>query len=370
MNYECLMRASLSDTPVFKSAFSTKDVQQKYGLKSIVRMAANENQFGPSPKAIQAIKNEAENAFLYPDKQQELTLALAQKYGVRPENILISNGATGVINSITETFIAPGDDVIMSSVPYHQYPIATKRNQGNIVSVPVHADLSQDLDGMLAAIGPKTKLIMVCNPGNPTSIAEKSETLKAFLRKVPENVLVMVDEAYLDFAPDAACKESMLTLLSSVSNLMVVRTFSKIYGLAGMRVGFCITNPGIIACMNKGSTVGSVNRLGLVAALAALGDPAHAKMVYEKNEEGRDYLTKALEGYGWKVYPSSTNFIYFDSGLDVEGLFQELLKKGIIIRNFALNRVSIGTMAQNENFVKALDEVLSENLVSVRSTAD
>lgn len=369
MDYEFLMKPALKEMPAYRGFLSIKDVMEKYNLDSVIRMAANENQFGPSPKAMEAAREAMPSVYLYPDRGPILVEAICKKYGTKPENVVLSGGATGVINLLGDVFVDSGDEIVMSSIPYHQYPLMAKRLGAKAVSVPVKEDLSQDLEGMLSAITEKTKLVMVCNPGNPTSIAEDSAALESFIRRVPERVLVMIDEAYLDFVDDPAKNKSMIPLVPEVPNLAVVRTFSKLYGMAGMRVGFLVANPSVVACINRGATVGNVSQLSLVAAAAALSDAEHEKLVFEGVCAGRKYLTGVLEGCGFKVYPSGTNFLYFDTGLDVDGMMTELLKRGIIIRNFAYNRVSIGTHEQNERFARAIVEIVESGVLAPRGEA-
>ncbi len=367
MDYAFLMKPALREMPAYRGFLSVKDVMEKFSLDSVIRMAANENQFGPSPVAMEAAREAMPSVYLYPDRAPALVEAICEKYGPKPENVVLSGGATGVINLIGDVFVDSGEEIVMSSIPYHQYPLMAKRLGATAVAVPVKTDLSQDLEGMLGAITEKTKLIMICNPGNPTSIAENSEALEAFIRRVPERVLVMIDEAYLDFVDDPLKSRSMIPLVQEIPNLIVVRTFSKLYGMAGMRVGFMVANPDIVSCINRGATVGNVSQLSLVAATAALRDSAHEKLVFEGVREGRKYLTDVLESCGFHVFPSGTNFLYFDTGLDVDGMMTELLKRGIIIRNFAYNRVSIGTPEQNERFARAITEIVHSGVLTPRA---
>jgi histidinol-phosphate aminotransferase len=304
------------------------------------------------------IEEAKSHAFQYPDRQGDLLRAIAKKYGVTPQNLGVAAGASGILNAIGDTFILPGDEVILSSMPYQQYPMIVARNEGKLVTIPVREDLRQDLDATLAAITDKTKLIMVCNPGNPSSVAEKTAELEAFIEKVPDHIILMVDEAYLDFATDPERKKSMISNVEKHPNLVVVRTFSKLYGLAGMRIGFCVSSPEVITCLSRGGALSSINRLAMVAAIAALEDEEYQRFIYDSITGDREMLTRKFESYGWEVYPSSTNFLYLKTGLDVAGLSEELQKYGIIIRNFDLNRISVGTKEQNLALLQALDEIL------------
>jgi histidinol-phosphate aminotransferase len=366
MNFETLIKPGLLEMPSFRRALTIREIMDKYGLTKVTRMAMNENMYGPSPKAIEAMKEETVNAYMYPDRQFELLTAIAETCGVTPANVILNGGAGGVLNNIGDTFILPGDEVILSSIPYQQYPMVARRNEGIVVSVPVLPTLKHDFPAMLDALTEKTKMIIVCNPGNPTSVAETTEDLVAFLSKVPENVITVVDEAYLDFAVDEACKQSMIPRVASMPNLIVVKTFSKIYGLAGMRIGFAVSSPEVIACLNKGGAIGSVSRVSTVAAIAALKDTEYKQFIYDEITAGKKLLTEKLTSFGWYVYPSSTNFLYFDTGLDIDALMEELLKRGVIIRPGYLwgdrwqtwFRISTGTPAQMQFFIEKTDEVL------------
>ncbi|MDR2514591.1 MAG: aminotransferase class I/II-fold pyridoxal phosphate-dependent enzyme [Christensenellaceae bacterium] len=358
-DFESLIKPALLAMPLFRPSAAAADVMKKYNLSSVTKLSMNENQYGPSPRAIEAMIGEAKShAFQYPDRQGELLRAIAQKHGVTPQGLAISAGASGILNAIGDTFILPGDEVILSSMPYQQYPMVVARNDGKIVTIPVREDLRQDLDATLAAIGGKTKLIMLCNPGNPSSVAENTAELEAFIQKVPERVILMVDEAYLDFATDPERKKSMIPNIERHPNLIVVRTFSKLYGLAGLRIGYGVSSPELIACLSRGGALSSVNRLAMAAAIAALEDESYQRFIYDSITEDREMLAERFRGYGWAVYPSSTNFLYFKTGLDAGALLEALQARGILIRNFEFNRISVGTREQNRALLGALDEIL------------
>ncbi|MDD7739876.1 MAG: histidinol-phosphate transaminase [Fusicatenibacter sp.] len=360
MDYEALMKESLLAMPAYKLPPQLSDVMKKYHLDTIEKMAANENQYGVSEKVVQAVTEEMSMIFRYPgDRNPELFEKISEKYQIPTNSIVLTVGATEAINRIGDIFLKPGDEVVMSSIPYMQYPMMVMKNAAVSVKVPVKEDLHQDLDGMLRAIGEKTKLVMICNPGNPTGVAEKSADLEAFIKAVPENVLIMIDEAYLDFASTEGCTESMMKLIPEKKNLMVVKTFSKIFAMAGMRVGFLAACPELLAALGRGGTVSGVSRVGVAACIAALEDKEHIKGAFEFNQTGRTYLMKELEKAGCKVYHSDTNFIYFDTYRDVMDLYELLLQHGILIRNFALNRVSVGTKEQNEKFICIVREFMS-----------
>ena len=224
MNYEALMKKQLLHMPAYRLPPQISDMMKQYGVDHIEKMAANENVFGVSDHVKEVVAEEMQNICRYPgDRNQELFEQIGKKYGIPSDCVQINVGATGVLNGIADTFLGVGDEIVMSSIPYMQYPMMALRNGAKSVMVPVKEGLHQDLTGMLDAITEKTKIVIVCNPGNPTGVAEKSADMEAFIRKVPENVLVVIDEAYLDFAATPGCTESMMKLIPDKDLLQNLR---------------------------------------------------------------------------------------------------------------------------------------------------
>ncbi|MEQ3231585.1 pyridoxal phosphate-dependent aminotransferase [Fusicatenibacter saccharivorans] len=361
MNYEALMKKQLLHMPAYRLPPQISDMMKQYGIDHIEKMAANENVFGVSDHVKEVVAEEMQNICRYPgDRNQELFEQIGKKYGIPSDCVQINVGATGVLNGIADTFLGVGDEIVMSSIPYMQYPMMALRNGAKSVMVPVKEGLHQDLTGMLDAITEKTKIVIVCNPGNPTGVAEKSADMEAFIRKVPENVLVVIDEAYLDFAATPGCTESMMKLIPEKDNLIVTKTFSKIYAMAGMRLGFAAACPELLAALGRGGTVPGACRLAIVAAIAALEDEEHTKKSYEFNSAGRAYLMSELRRIGCEVYDSDTNFVYFKTGYSVSELYDLLMQNGIMIRNFDLNRVSVGRPKDNEKFISIVEAFMKE----------
>lgn len=331
------------------------------GVDHVIEMHKNENPFGVSPKAIEAMKAACERANRYPDiRATSLCDKLAALHGIKRENVMVTQGATANLGFIAEMFIRKGDQIIVTPPTYPNYYNLIKKNGGEIVEVPLDDAFEPVFDAMLDAITEKTKLIFLANPNNPTGTICKSAALKEFIDKLPEHVVMVVDEAYYDFVEDED-SESMIDYISDNRNLIVVKTFSKLYGMAGARIGYVMSNKEIIDYLQTDGTGYCCNRMGLEGAEAALEDTDFVKMTIEKNKEGRQYLTEELEKFGFRVWKSHANFLYFDPGMAPSLLADELYTFGINVRgDFSCCRVSIGTMEQNQYFIKSIGIILGE----------
>jgi histidinol-phosphate aminotransferase len=334
-------------------------VKEIYGLTEIVKLASNENPIGVSPLAIEAMNEASKNLNLYPDPLAiSLRRKLGQKLGFSEKNIMVSNGASGVLRIITETLIEEGDEVIYGKPSFPAYYNNTVRNGGTPIEVPLTKDYVYDLEKILESITDKTKVIIICNPNNPTGTILSYEAIGKFLEKVPSNILVVVDEAYIEFISQDNYKDC-LDYIEKYSNLMVIRTFSKIYGLAGVRVGYGIASEEIIETFYKAHQTFVTSMPALCAAEAALEDDKFIEEVKVNNQQGKIYLTEEFVKLGFDVVPSEANFIFVDMKRDVGIIFEEMMKKGCILRpagKFA--RVTIGTKSQNKKFISALIEVI------------
>jgi histidinol-phosphate aminotransferase len=325
----------------------------------IVKLASNENPFGPSPKALEAIAKEAKNLQIYPDQKSILLReALAKKLKVADDNIIIGNGSDEIMQLAAATFLKPGEEVILSKNTFSIYEMVTRVFDGKLVFVDLK-DYAQDLDAMAAAITPKTKLIFLCNPHNPTGSLISKKALHDFLTKVPDNVLVVIDEAYIEFTDPKLAPESISYVLEG-KNVLVLRTFSKFYGLAGLRAGYGIAPKELIGYMMRVKPPFNVNRLAQAGAKAALDDKAFTNKTYKNNLEGKKYLYAELDKLGLEYKKTESNFIFVNIKRSADELFMQLMKKGIIIRpltSFGLPqaiRVSIGTKEQNQKFISSL----------------
>jgi histidinol-phosphate aminotransferase len=272
---------------------------------------------------------------------------------------MVTEGATAALCFIGEVFIREGDEILLSSPTYPNYYNIIKRMRGIVKDVPMKEDLIFDPEAVFGAITDKTKLIFVCNPNNPTGTITDDKKLYEFIKKAPKHVIIVIDEAYIDFVEDPAY-QSMKSAIDDATNLIVVRTFSKIYGMAGARIGYLMANREIVNYLQRNATGFCCNRMGMYGAEAALDDDEFAAKTKKLNAEGRKYLSEEMNKLGFKVYPSSSNFIYFDCHRDPAKFADQLMDYGILIRgNFAVNRISVGTMEQNKKAVAAMQEILS-----------
>lgn len=341
-----------------------EEVQRELGIKDVIKLASNENPLGPSPDAVRAIQEAAERVYLYPDGNcYYLKNALAEKHGVSPENIIVGNGTDEIIKMLAEAYLNPGDEIVVADPTFSEYEFAALVMAGRAVKVPCRS-FRHDLKAMAAAITPKTRLVFICNPNNPTGTIVGQMMLDNFLKEIPPSVLVVLDEAYADYVTAEHYPDSLAYVRYGRPNIIVLRTFSKIYGLAGLRVGYGVAVPEIIKNLNRVREPFNVNLVAQAAAFAALKDEAHYRKSREINIEGKQYLYEQFAAMGLAYVPTETNFIFVDVNRDSRDVFQEMLKQGVIVRTgdiFGYDtylRVTIGTPRQNERFIKALREVL------------
>lgn len=341
-------------------AVSVIKAKETYSLDSVIKMCSNENPFGVSPMAAAAMKDEIEKVCFYADPEPENTLKakVAESIGMASQNVMITSGAAFALNFVGEVFIQNGDEGILCSPTYPPYYSIIQKNGGTVVDVPMTRNLDFDFDGIVNAITEKTKVIFVCNPNNPTGCTVYRDTMLKFANRVPEDVILVMDEAYVQFSkdPDAL---TMIPAIKNHKNIIVVQTFSKLYGLAGIRVGYAVSTPEIVTYMQRESIARSLNAIGIRGAIAAMDDVEFARRTVENNAEGRDYLAREFTKLGYKVYPSESNFIYVDFNVDPKEITQKLLPYGIIIRgDFPCLRISIGTADQNKKLINAIKEIM------------
>ena len=346
------------------------ELQREFGLTEIIKLASNENPLGPSPLAIEAVKNELDELARYPDGNGfDLKTKLSQHLGVNTNQITLGNGSNDILEFVARTFVQPGQEVIFSEYSFAVYPLVTQAI-GAVASVVPALNWGHDLDRMFTQINRNTRLIFIANPNNPTGTWLKKNELIAFLRKVPTDVIVVLDEAYFEYAHHPA---SGLTdfpngvgLLAEFENLVVTRTFSKAYGLAGLRVGYGISNSNIADLLNRVRQPFNVNSLALAGACAALDDQTHLEKSVQLNKDGLDQLITAFDSMSLEYIPTAGNFISFDLLQPAGPIYQELLKKGVIVRpvaNYSMPnhlRVTIGSREENRLFIQALKEILNK----------
>ena len=331
----------------------------------VAKLSFNESPYGPSPMAIRAMQEGACQVHLYHDMEAKaLRQKLADRHGVTPEHVYIGNGGDEAIALLVNAFVSPGDEVIFPWPTFGQYANATTIMDGVPVRVPVRTeDLKADLPAMLAAVTERTRILFLCNPNNPTGVAVKGQELRSFLSSVPQNVLVGLDEAYIEYVDDPDFV-SGADILSEFPNVVAIRTFSKVFGLAGMRIGYGVGSPEIVALVQRVRPIFNVNGLAQLGAMAALEDKDFVRNSVDLNAAERRSLTKQLTDLGWRVFPSQTNFLFVDTGLDSTSLADAARAAGIIIRAGAgwgypsFLRISLGTKEQNAALVNTLKNFL------------
>ncbi len=336
-----------------------EDVEREFGVAQAIKLASNENALGPSPKALLALKDVSKALHRYPDGDgNALKHALAARYEIMVERILLGNGSDELIALLVKTIMAPGDDAIIAAPSFSIYEKAVTAGLGNAVIVPL-TDHCYDLSAMAEAITPRTRLCFVCNPNNPTGTVIGQEQLLTFLRQLPQHVLVVVDEAYGEYVTTPDYPDT-ISLQAQDSPLVVLRTFSKIYGLAGLRIGYGIAAPDVIEAMNKVRLPFNTNTLAQRAALAALQDDDHIHASRTMNLAGKALFYKVFNQLALPFVHSEANFVYVDTKRDGNVVFEALLRFGIIVRHIEgpMLRITVGSPDENERFIAAFHTVM------------
>jgi len=341
-----------------------EEIEREYGIKKSIKLASNENPMGPSPMAVEAVKKSLEEMHRYPDGSwHRLRHKLAEKYGVSHDSVIIGNGSDDIIAILCHAFLSEGDNAVMPFPSFLMYDISVRAAGGTPIRVPLD-NLAIDLVAVGNAINKKTRLVFLTNPNNPTASHFSKIDFKGFMKMVPEDVLVVVDEAYIEFVRDPATYNALETPLSD-PRIVCLRTFSKAYGLAGFRVGYGIMDEKVAGVLHRVRQPFNVNSLAQVAAAAALDDKVFLEQSMAVMHQGVDFLQAELKAMGLVVYPTETNFFLVDVKRDASKVFQELLKHGIIVRAMGAYgfqsclRVNAGLETENMAFIKALKEVLN-----------
>ena len=339
------------------------ELEREYGIRGAIKLASNENPLGPSPKALAAVSEALPELARYPEGGGVLLKdALARRLNVRPEQISLGNGSNDILELAARCFVQPGDEVIFSRHAFAVYPIVTKAVGGVAVEVPAR-DWGNDPEALLAAITPKTKLIFIANPNNPTGTWWTRAVLARFLAAVPANIVVVLDEAYFEYVTVDDFPNG-IEELPRRPNLVVTRTFSKIYGLAGLRMGYGVSSPDIADIFNRVRQPFNVNSLAQVAAAAALDDAAHVQRSRADNTAGMRQLSEAFRTRGLRYIPSAGNFLSVDCGRPAAPIYEALLREGVIVRpvaNYGMPnhlRITVGLAEENRRFLDALARVL------------
>ena len=357
-----LANPQLQDLAVYEPGKPIEETARELGIDpaEIIKLASNENPLGPSPKAARAMRAALENAHLYPDGSGfYLCKAIAAKLGLATENIILGNGSNEVIEFLGHAFLNPGDDVVTFQYAFIVYKLLATAFGVRTIETPC-PDYQQDLEATLNAITPKTRIIFIPNPNNPTGTLVSQRAIDRFMSRVPENIVVVFDEAYFEFLDDPP---DTLRFVHEERNVVVLRTFSKIHGLAGLRIGYAVARPEVIEVLHKTRQPFNVNSVAQAGAFAALNDDAHLRETKRVIDEGRVYLQKQFSEMQIPFVPAVANFVMVNVG-DGWAVFEKLLRRRIIVRplkGYGLTewvRISVGTMEQNKRLIAALAEVI------------
>ncbi len=341
-----------------------EELERELGITGSIKLASNENPLGPSKKAVDAVARALWNLHRYPDGScYYLKEKLSGVLGISPEALIFGNGSNEIIELLARTFLKRGEEAVMAAPSFAVYPIVVKSVGGKAVEVPLK-DLRHDLEAMAERINKKTRIVFIANPNNPTGTVVGRAEFDRFMKKVPEGVIVCVDEAYHEFVQSRDFPDTVAYIREG-NPLILLRTFSKIYGLAGLRVGYGMANPMMIDYMNRVRQPFNVNSLAQIAAIAALEDTEHLRMTRENNTIGLKYLFRELNALGFECVPTEANFflIKLKPG-DGKRVYNELLKKGVIVRSMASYgmpdyiRVTVGLPEENKRFMEAFKELV------------
>jgi histidinol-phosphate aminotransferase len=364
MNLCDLAPQYIRDIAPYQPGKPISELERELGITDIIKLASNENPLGPSPRALESVRGELAQLALYPDGNgYALKQALAAKLGVGMEAIVLGNGSNDVLELAARTFLKPGASAVFSQHAFLVYPLVVKAVGATAIVTPA-SDYAHDLPAMARAIRADTRIVFIANPNNPTGTFARAETLAEFLRQVPREVLVVLDEAYTEYLPPQLAANSV-AWLRDFPNLIITRTFSKAYGLAGLRIGYGLAHPEVADLMNRVRQPFNANSLALAAAQAALDDAEFLARSRATNEQGMRQLEEGFKRMGLEYIPSVANFITVKAGA-ASAIYQALLKRGVIVRpvaNYELPeflRVTIGTPAQNTRFLSALEAVLGQ----------
>ncbi|SDW59332.1 histidinol-phosphate aminotransferase [Marininema mesophilum] len=359
------VKAALQDIPVYQPGKPLEEVKREFGLDEVIKLASNENPFGCSPTVWESLSTERDFFSLYPEGGAPLLRQqLATHLKVEPERLIFGNGSDEIIQMIGRAFLEPGTETVMADITFPRYKTQALIEGAKAVEIPLK-DGVHDLDGMAEAINERTRIVWICNPNNPTGTIITAEQLATFMKKVPPHVLVVLDEAYEEYVTDPEYPDGIKEVLAN-PRVIVLRTFSKIYGLAAFRIGYGVMDASLIQDINRVREPFNVNRLAQRAALAGLADQDFVNQCRKANREGIELFESHLTKLGLHYFPSQGNFVLMDTGRNADEMFHHLLTKGIIVRSgVSLGyptyiRVTVGSQEQNIQFLNELDVAKSE----------
>ncbi len=341
-----------------------EEVERELGIADAVKLASNENPLGPSPRALEAIAAGLKNLHRYPDGGgHALKQRLARRFALTPDHVILGNGTNELLELVARVFLTPGDEALYAHPAFVVYDMVAQVTGARKVRIPLR-DHTHDLEAMAAAITPRTRLVFISNPNNPTGTCVPPEAIARFMARVPDHAVVVFDDAYYEYLP-AHLQPDTVRYVREDRPVLVLRTFSKIYGLAGLRIGYGLAPPALNEILNRVRQPFNTNDLAQRGALAALDDDEHVERCRRLNEEGKDYLRGQLEGLGVRAIPTAANFVLVDVGRSGPAMAEALLRRGVIVRPVAGAglpthlRVTIGTPTENRQFIAALRAVLA-----------
>lgn len=351
------VKPHIAELSPYQPGKPTWELERELGIESSLKLASNENPLGPSPRAIEAIHEIAGSVHVYPDGgAARLREALAKRLCVDSNQLVFGCGGDEVLGLVAKVFLGPGDECLYAWPSFAMYPIYTAGMGAESIQVPLDADLVHDLPAMAGAVTDRTRVVIVCNPNNPTGTSVGAAEFDAFVAALPDDVVLLIDEAYCEYATRNDFPDS-LGWVERRPGTVVMRTFSKIYGLAGLRIGYGVGDPELAGWLERARHPFNVNLVAEAAALAALDDRAHVDRSRAVNQEGIEFLTRELTALGIDVWPTDANFLLARTG---SGVDERLLREGVIVRplvGFGMPdhvRITVGTRPQNERLLEAL----------------
>jgi len=360
-------KKNIQDIKPYEPGKPIKELQREYGMRHVIKLASNENPLGPSGKAIRAMRAAIRDVHLYPEGSCHYLLTrLSEELEIDPAHLIFGNGSNEIIELLARGFLSEGDEVISSEMTFLVYPILSQVCGAKFVTVPMTKDYRYDLEAILGAITPKTKLIFIANPNNPTGTYVTAGEVEDFLSKVPANVVVCFDEAYVDFVEAEDFPKMLTYVKAGRPNVVVLRTFSKAYGLAGLRIGYGAASKELVAYLHKVRQPFNVNSLAQVAATAALDDSFFRWRTKWLVVRGRKFYYRKLKKLGLGYLPSQANFILVNMKSDGQEVYQYLLRQGMIVRPMGAYklpdwiRITIGRRSQNVELIRLLKGYLTK----------
>ena len=366
---EALVNPHVLEVSPYKPGKPVEDIQREFGLSRVVKLASNENMLPVPENVRQAIGDEVSQLQYYPDSDNYfLRRRIAEYNGVEPENVIAGAGSVEIIQMLIRAFLQPGEKVLTSEKTFSLYKSATIEFAGTaaFVEAPMDRELRFDLEAIAVRIDAAAKIIFITNPNNPTGTLLPGAAVRAFIARVPNDRIVVLDNAYQEYVDDRGDYVTGLDEIKTRKNVIVLRTFSKVYGLAGLRIGYALAHPEFIAILNRVKPPFNVTRISQRAAIASLESDEFKERSVNLNRRNKAKLLTRLQALGLRVIPSQTNFLLFFPGVDVDGLNLQLLKRGVIIRPMAgfgipdAMRVSVGLEEENDFFAAKLEEALAE----------